>query len=235
MKIRIKKEPILEIGMEGPVRGAMQDKIEPEKVKQQISTTADKLGRTLQSIAERAKNDPLLALQVLFEFAGAVPAIGSVADLLSAGIALARGEKFEALINVMAALPLIGLSSGVLRAAYRKGGKKALGKAIRLSWKRSTGREITEKALKSSVEEAASNAREIVAKYLKNAGHDNKVITFINNNFEKLELSTVPVVLSLVGYQLYQDTAQPKADDARGPEVISPLEQFRQQYEKESI
>jgi len=235
MKIRVKKDLILEVGMEGPVRGAMQDKLDPEKVKQQVSTTPDKLARTLQSTAEQAKNDPLLALQVLLEFAGMVPAIGSVADLLSAGIALARGEKFEALINVMAALPLVGLSSGLLRAAYRKGGTKALGEAIKLIWKRSTGREITEKALKSSVEEVTSSAKEVVTKYLKDAGYDNKVIAFINNNFEKLELFMVPAILSLAGYQIYQIISQPQIDDATDPGLINPLDQFKQQYENPMV
>ena len=74
--------------------------------------------------------------QIVLDVAGLIPGVGEVADLLNAGIYVARGDYTNAALSAAAAIPFIGWGAAGAKAVSRgmsavKTGQKALKAADR--------------------------------------------------------------------------------------------------------
>ncbi|MGQ0798875.1 MAG: FG-GAP-like repeat-containing protein [Pseudomarimonas sp.] len=75
-----------------------------------------------QPASMASKAEQLNRFQTALDVAGLLPVIGIGADLINAGIHVARGNYLSAGITVVAAIPLVGDAIGVLKVAKAAGG-----------------------------------------------------------------------------------------------------------------
>jgi len=215
MKIRVKKDLILEVGMEGPVRGAMQDKLDPEKMSSLLKKREDQIAQSIYQMFAKAKEDPEAALQQIGEIAGLLPGIGNFADILAGLLALHRDKPVEAIFNFLAALPVLGLGARVASKAFFKAASSAgLSPAQAITnpeiWKeawRTTGPTF-QRAFGSGwlsrlqgqkPLEDIEAARKELNKILKGTPYTQNLSGFINDHFLKLSFF---VQAALIGLQL---------------------------------
>ena len=95
-------------------------------------------------------------IQLGLDVVGLIPVVGEAADIISAGISLARGDYVGAGLSLLSAIPFVGYAGSAGKAA-RYGAKmaEASGKA---------GKEAAEKTAKEAADKAAKEAAEKKAK-----------------------------------------------------------------------
>lgn len=146
------------------------------------------------SLRKTAKNDPLLILQTILEFAGVIPAVGLVGDALAMIIAFIRRKPIEAAINFIAMAPALGLGAVAMRAAYKTGGKAAMREALDLACRRAFGANWITSAQKAS-KEAIEDAYIHMDALLKAAGVSNPVILKIQTHFQKFQAAWMATLI----------------------------------------
>jgi len=118
MKIRVKKDLILEAGMEGPTYGL--SRTDRDAMSSLLRKRENQIAQSIDQMFAKAKEDPGEALQLVAEIAGLLPGIGNFADILAGLLALHRDKPVEAIFNFLAALPVLGLGARVASKAFLK-------------------------------------------------------------------------------------------------------------------
>jgi len=129
---------------------------QPGRVEGEISVvrteTAEEAGKAVEKKGLWSKMSGVV--HGALDAAGFIPGLGAVPDLVNAGIYALEGNKVEAGISAVAAIP--GFGDGVKAGALVVKGGKAVAKKV--------GKEAAEKAAKEAAEKAAKEAAEKAAK-----------------------------------------------------------------------